>query len=256
MGKAMRGLSKSRSQALLLGLLWASATAAGAVELVTNGGFEQNGGVNTNVFTGWTETDQAGGSGSFFAQTGTTAPSPNPITVPAPPQGSFSAMSSQGGAGSHILSQNITIPASSSSRFSARIYINNNAAGGTFSSPNSLDYTVTPNQQFRIDIMTTGSALTDVGAGVLRNLYQTKPGDPAVSGYTTISADVSSFAGQTVRLRIAEADNQGNMTVGVDQVSIDAAAPVPTLSEWAMGALGIVVLIAGFFALRRKGASA
>lgn len=252
MGKAMRGMSTSRG--LLLGLLWASATAAGAVELVTNGGFEQNGGVNTNVFTGWTETDQAGGSGSFFAQTGTTAPSANPIVVPAPPQGSFSAMSSQGGAGSHILSQNITIPASSSARFSARIYINNNI--GTFSSPNSLDYTVTPNQQFRIDIMTTGSALTDVGAGVLRSLYQTKPGDPAVSGYNAISADVSAFAGQTVRLRIAEADNQGNLTVGVDQVSVDAAAPVPTLSEWAMVALGMVVLIVAFFALRRKGASA
>ena len=81
--------------------------------------------------------------------------------------------------------------------------------------------------------MTTGSAITDVGAGVLLNIYQTQVGDPSVSGYTTITADLSAFAGQTVRLRITEVDNSGNFSFGVDGVSVSSggAAAIPTLSE-------------------------
>ena len=254
MGRTMRSLSISAGQGMLIGLLWGVGTAAIATELVANGGFEQNGGANTNTFTGWTETDQAAGSGSIFAQTGTSSPPPNVITVPAPPQGTFSAMSSQGGPGSHILYQNITLPTGASARFSATVYVNNQ--GAAFSTPNTLDYTVTPNQQARIDIMSTGSAVTDVGAGVLLNLYQTKVGDPLVSGYTAISADLTPFAGQTVRLRIAEADTQGFFNFGIDQVSVDANTPVPTLSDWMLIAMGLIVLILGFTSLRRRGVGA
>ena len=250
MGRTKTNLSTGAGQGVLVILLWAAATAVGATELVANGGFELNGGANTNTFTGWTETDQAAGSGSIFAQTGTSSPPPNVITVPAPPQGTFSAMSSQGGPGSHILYQNITVPTGASARFSATVYVNNQA--GAFATPSTLDYTVTPNQQARIDIMSTGSAVTDVGAGVLLNLYQTKVGDPLVSGYTAISADLTPFAGQTVRLRIAEADNQSFFNFGIDQVSVDANTPVPTLSEWALIATGLVVLIVGFGALGRR----
>jgi hypothetical protein len=250
----MRNPNIKTAQGLLMALLWAAGTAAGAAELVVNGGFEQNGGAGTNVFTGWTVSDQAAGSGSFFAQTGTSSPPPNVITVPAPPQGSFSAMSSQGGPGSHIIYQNVTIPAGASTRLSAALYVNNQT--GAFATPNSLDYTVAPNQQARIDIMTTASATTDVGSGVLLNVFQTKVGDPLVSGYAAISADLTPFAGQTVRLRIAEVDTQGFFSLGVDQVSIDAATPVPTTSEYALIAMGVVVLLAGFASLRSRSPSA
>ena len=47
--------------------------------LITNGGFENGGG----SLTGWTETDQAAGSGSFFLQSGTGSPL-NGFPVPAP----------------------------------------------------------------------------------------------------------------------------------------------------------------------------
>jgi hypothetical protein len=230
------------------------ATTVAAAELVAHGGFEQNGGAGTNVFTNWTETDQTGGSGSFFVQTGTSSPPPNVITVPPPPQGTFSAMSSQSGGGSHLLYQTITIPQAPSVRFSARVYVHNQASA--FSTPSTLDYTVSPNQQARIDIMTTASPVTDVGAGVLRNLYQTNVGDPLVSGYTTITADLTQFAGKTVRLRLAEVDNQLFFAFGVDQVSIDATAAVPTLSQWMLLAMGLCVLAAGLLALRRRGAIA
>ena len=236
-------------RSLLLAFVCASASAASAGELVVNGSFESNGGVNTNTFAGWTESDQAAGSGSIFAQTGTTAPPPHPITVPAPPLGAFSAMSSQGGPGSHILYQNVTIPPGAAA-FSAKVYVNNQA--GAFATPASLDYTIAPNQQARIDLMTTGSAITDVGAGVLVNLYQTKVGDPLVSGYTSISADVTAFSGQTVRLRIAEVDNQSFFNFGVDAVSILSSGAIPTLSDWSLIGLGFAVLLVGFVAVRRR----
>ncbi len=245
----MRNPRVSARQGVLVALLWTGGSAAGAAELVVNGGFEQNGGAGTNVFTGWTMVDQPGGSGSFYAQTGTSSPPPDVISVPKPPQASFSAMTSQSGPGSHIIYQDITIPSGALTRFSAALYVNNQS--GSFATPSTLDYSVSPNQQARVDIMTTASAITDVGSGVLLNVYQTKVGDPLVSGFTPIAADLAPFAGQTVRLRIAEADDQGNFNFGIDQVSIDVAGAVPTLSEYALTAMAVLVLLAGVATLRR-----
>lgn len=88
---------------------------------------------------------------------------------------------------------------------------------------------VTPNQQFRADIMNPAAGAFDVGAGVLANVYQTDPGDPLVSGYATVTFDLGAFAGQTVRLRFAEVDNQGNFNAGVDAVAVlDSAGGTPT----------------------------
>jgi hypothetical protein len=238
-------------RSLLLALLCTSATAASAVELVTNGGFETNGGPNTNTFTGWTVTDQAGGSGSFFAQTGATNPtgfSCSGTAVPAPPLGNFSAMTVQSGPGSHIISQNVAIPANFSAKFFAKVYQTTSA----FVTPASLDYTVAPNQQARIDIMTTGSPLTDMGAGILLNVYQTKVGDPGTTGYNNVSADLTPYAGQTVRIRIAEVDTQGCFSFGVDGVSVISGSAIPTLSEWALIGLGMAVLAIGVVAVRRR----
>ena len=229
------------------------------VELVVNGGFETNGGANTSILSGWTVTDQAAGSGSWYAQSGTANPTGNGcsgLTVPVPPQGTFSAMTTQGGPGSHLLTQNITIPAGAPATFSARVYINNGA--GTFATPATLDYAISPNQQFRIDLMTTGSPLTDMGAGILQNLYLTNVGAPAVSGYTLATVDVSAFAGQTIRLRIAEVDNLGCFSTGIDAVSIQGGAvaaivPVPTLSEYGLLLLATLLLGAGMVAARRRG---
>jgi hypothetical protein len=68
----------------------------------------------------------------------------------------------------------------------------------------------------------------DVGAGVLRNIFITAPGDPLVTTapgdpqmtpvYRTIVADLSAFAGQRIRLRFAEVNNQLFLQMGVDKV--------------------------------------
>lgn len=109
--------------------LCASVAAAGAAELVVNGSFETNGGAGTSTFAGWTVSNQADGSGSFFVQTGTTAPPGHPITVPAPPAGSFAAMSSQTDPGSSVIYQDIAIPAGVTATFSAQVYVHNEAVG-------------------------------------------------------------------------------------------------------------------------------
>src|SRR5207247_404789 len=65
---------------------------------------------------------------------------------------------------------------------------------GAFITPASLDYLAGENQQARVDIMTTTADPFSVAAGdVLFNVYQTMVGDSAVSGYSLISVDLTSF---------------------------------------------------------------
>lgn len=73
---------------------------------------------------------------------------------------------------------------------------------------------------------------------VLQNVFQAQPCDLLVSGYAFVNADIPvllvSRAGQTLRLRFAEVDNQLTFNFGVDAVSLDTTtaaagnAPEPT----------------------------
>ena len=178
-----------------------------AGELVVNGGFE------TGDTTGWSVVNA--GSGNFGVMSGTISPISG-FTVLAPPAGTYAAMTDQTGPGSHILYQDISVPLGTTN-LSATIYLHNRAVGwvtGTDLNPSGP-----ANQQFRVDIMNPVAPVDDVGSGVLLNVYQTQPGDPLISGYMPITANLTSFAGQTVRIRFAEVDNQGYLQAGVDQVS-------------------------------------
>lgn len=213
--------SSSPSPAGLSPLL-SVAPGPGQVELVTNGSFEVNGGPNSPVFAGWVNFNQPGGDqNGFLVQTGTLSPGLVTFPVPPPPDGLFTAMTTQLGPGTHIISQVITLPAGGNGQLFFRLFIGNRAAA--FFSPPSLSYTVFPNQQFRMDVMDAAAPIDDVGPGVLLNVYQTQPGDPPVSdGYLTVTADLSAFNGRSVRLRFAQVDNQGFFNAGVDDVSVIA----------------------------------
>lgn len=226
---------------------------ATASELVINGDFENNGGVGTQTFTGWTVFNQVGGAGSVYVQTGTAAPPPNALVVSAPPLGNFAAMTAQSGPGSHILYQDIAIPAGVTASFSARVEVRSSAP---LSTKASLDYTVANNQQARVDIMNPAAPLQDVGAGVLLNVFQTTTGGPQNQPYTTITANLTPFAGTTVRLRFAETDNMSNMSFGIDGVSVQiptiAPTSIPTLSEWGLVGLALFVAMFGMASTRRR----
>ena len=194
-----------------------------AQELITNGGFESG-------FAGWTLADQLGSDGSFLVQSGIASPV-NGTPVPAPPEGTNAAMTDAQGPGSHVLYQDFLVPADASGgTFSFERYVNNQ--GDAFFSPDTLDFTSVNNQQARADILLPSADPFSLAPGdVLRNLFLTMPADPPVSGYSTVTTDISTLladhAGQTLRLRFAEVDNQLFLNFGVDRVSINTAGVIP-----------------------------
>lgn len=226
------------SSVLVLGAL--AGSSARAQELITNGSFESG-------FAGWTRVNQLGSDGTFHLQSGATTPI-NGFSVPTPPHGATAAMTDSVAPGTHVLYQDFVVPASvpaATLRFS--LYINNSA--GAFSTPSALDWS-TPvlNQQARVDIMTIGSdPLSADPSGILQGVFQTTVGSSLVTGYNDFAIDVTSLlashAGQTLRLRFAEADNVNFFNFGVDAVSLTVPSPA---------GIGIVCIGAGLAARRRR----
>lgn len=212
---------------------------------VTNGGFESNGGAGTSVLNGWTVVnDNCGSDGSWYAQTGSSSPL-NGFRVPSPPMGSFAAMSDQGGPGTRVLYQDITVPTGGAG-IKFWLFVGTGADNWVTPSPQTLiACDSVQNEQFRADIITTASdPLTEIGAGVLMTLYQTMPGDPVRDRtYYAQGADLSALEGQTVRLRFVDVDNQSFLDAGVDDVVL--ATGVPDLGTWGIGILGVLLAAVG-----------
>lgn len=210
-----------------------------------------NGSFETGDFTGWTVINEPDSNGDWFVYSGTTTPlSSNSILRP--PVGEFAAVTDQGGPGSHILFQDILVPVDGEATCSLIIYYNNLA--GTFINNSDLSFSGGANQQARIDILSTDADIFTVSAGVLLNIYQTFPGDPASLGYTTLDFDLSQFAGETVRFRAAEVDTIGNFNFAIDDVRCGppVARTIPTLGEWGMIAMAGVLGLAGLIYARRR----
>jgi hypothetical protein len=211
--------------------------AADAAQILTNGGFESG-------FTGWSRADALGSDGMFFIQTGTLSPvNLDPVAPPA--GGTNAAMSDGAGPGSHVLWQDFMIPGIAGQvLLSFDLYIGNR--GGMFATPSpaSLDFGLNAaNQQVRVDILAGTAGNFSVASGdVLQSIYQTNPGDALVSGYTTVTMDITSIVNanvsNTLRLRFAETDNLAQLQAGIDNVSIDVQA-VPEPSALFLMALGL-----------------
>lgn len=208
-----------------------------------------NGGFETGNFTGWTVVNQVDGSGDWFVYSGTVSPL-SFFTIAAPPEGNFAATSDQTGPGSHILFQDVALAPSQEHALSFILYYENQ--NGDFFTPASLDYTVFPNQQYRVDVMDPAAPVDSVAPGdVLANLFQTRVGDPASLAPTLMTFSLSAFAGRTVRLRFAEVDNQFFFQGSVDAVAITSASvsqpinTVPTMSPAGFAVVVLAVLIIG-----------
>jgi hypothetical protein len=182
--------------------------------LVSNPSFENGATNNATSFASWSVYNA--GSGAYYNRTGTTSPVSG-YTIPSPPAGSYVAISDQGGPGTHILYQDVTVPAGGAD-LEFQLFIGNRA--GAWYSPSSLSYLTYPNQQFRMDVVDPTATVTNLGSSVWANIYQTTTGDPYVSGYNTVTASLDAFAGQTIRLRFSEVDNQLFFQAGVDAVGV------------------------------------
>ena len=183
---------------------------------LANGSFELNGGAGTNQLDQWTVVDNTPWFGSWWTQTGSTSPIFG-FQVDRPTDGAFATMTEQNGPGLHILYQDVVV-AHGQAILSFDLYLNNLA--GAYYTPATLSPDVFPNQQFRVDIMDPAAPLDDVGSGVLLPVYHTVEGDQGTTSYQTISVSLRKFAGRTVRLRLAEVDNQFFFLVGVDRVQL------------------------------------
>jgi Ca2+-binding RTX toxin-like protein len=182
---------------------------------ITNGGFE------TGNFSGWTVSNQPGGSGDWYVDSGPT--SPNGFSVPSPPEGTWAAITDTTGPGSHILYRDIVLEPGATHSLTMAVYYRNQA--GSFATPNTLDYTTFPNQQYRIDIVKPTASVTSVSpSDVLVPAFRTDPAEPNSMDPTTLTIDLTPYAGTTVRLRFAQVDNQGVLNAAVDDVRIATTA--------------------------------
>jgi D-alanyl-D-alanine carboxypeptidase len=174
----------------------------------------------TGAITNWQAV--GGGSGGWFVYAdGHQAPDPAqsdpnvPFDVPDPPQGKFAVVTDMNGPGTYILYRDLRLEG----RFTLQATVFYDGTG-PLSSPATLAYdTPEANQQFRIDLVRPSAPIDSVAKNdVLVNVFHTSPGDPARRQPTEVRLDVSAWAGQTVRLRLATTDNQGPLRVGVDNI--------------------------------------
>jgi hypothetical protein len=215
----MPGLSRRFAIVIaVVGLLVAPAVASADTNLVTNGDFE------TGNLTGWTHADAPNSpfDGSWFIYSGTTAPLSD-FPVVAPPQGDFAVVADQGGPGRRILYQDVALPAGATKiQLSLLLYYRTQVP---IVEQDNLDFSGPPpaNEQYRIDVMKPSAPLDSVAAGdILTSVFNTPTGSVMTVAPTERVVDLTPYAGQTVRLRLAEADNEGVFNASVDAISITA----------------------------------
>jgi hypothetical protein len=217
--------------------------------LIVNGGFDSvdlNG--ESGNLVGWQTASQPGSHGQWGQQSGAVS-SFSGSQVPLPPAGQYAAMLDEPDigndlanqltfgsfpgtqpsdySGTHVLYQDFQVPTGATQvMLSFSLFIRSQAPFTDTAVTSTLSYTPDPpaNQQVRVDIMDPLAGLYDVGAGVLRNVFRTDPTmAPDSGGYIVHSGfDLTPFAGRTIRLRIASANNQGRLIVGVDNVQVQA----------------------------------
>jgi hypothetical protein len=217
-----------RRLALLVGVLFACAAslapAGAAAANVVNGDFE------SGDLQGW-QVQVATDLGNWFAYRGTDPPiGGKQLSAPiqAPPQGTFAAITDEVNPDTVILYQDVALRPGYDHRLELLAYYTSHGAiAAPLPDTLSVDSEVlegAANQQYRIDVVRPEAPLESIDPGdVLRTLLQTKRGAPAELGPTRLTADLSPFAGQTVRLRIAVAATRETFNAGVDAVAIESA---------------------------------
>lgn len=194
---------------------------AGAATVV-NGDFE------TGNLEGW-HAHSATGFGDWFAHSGTKPPisetERNTAAVAAPPQGKYAAIADQLDPDTLVLYQDIILAPDAQHQLSLQAFYSSNKPLAV-PTPDTLstDPSVIgsqANQQFRIDLMKPEAPLESIEPDdILRTILSTAAGDPVAMPPRRITANLTPFAGQTVRLRVAVAAGKEALNGGIDDVSV------------------------------------
>jgi hypothetical protein len=152
-----------------------------------------------------------------------------------PPQGTWAAVTDEESPDTAILYQDIALEPLYSHRLTMTFYYHS-WVPIRVPNPDTLSVTPAPppeveggptQQQVRVDVMKPSAPIESLNPGdILATLFANRNGDPQTLAPIQLSADLTPFAGQTVRLRIANAVNDEPFNVGVDAVSI-TSAPLP-----------------------------
>ena len=213
--------------------LTVAVTPAASGEII-NGDFE------TGDLTGWTTFESnTVGEGVFRAATGGSVLPLSGATAPLASSGDTLAISDMSAAGLRVLYQDITIPEGATLSFD--LWWNNTA--GFWVNPDNMFAEPFPNQHARIDLISTEAPLnTTDPKSIALSLVTLDSGNTVSGGWQSQEFDLSALAGQTLRLRIAEVDNQAPLYVGVDNFSL---VPAP-------GAAAVLLIAIGSAARRRR----
>ena len=209
--------------ALVLGLLSQAVLAAS----VDNGGFEDG------DFDGWTVRNRPGvdNNGSWFVYSGSQSPL-SALDIASPPQGRFAAVTDQDQPSSQILYQDLELEAGAQHTLSFILYYQNRA--DEFFTPNTLNFNVEPNQQYRVDLLDPDAPVDSVDEDdILLELFRTEEGDPNTLAPTKLTFDLTPFAGRTVRLRFAVTVTEQVLNASVDDVKLETsslATATPTIT--------------------------
>jgi hypothetical protein len=193
---------------------------------VVNGDFE------SGTLDGW-QVHRALEAGNWFAYSGSAEPisekrADGPIQ--APPQGRYAAIVDEVNPDTLILSQDVALGAGLSHRLNLlayyRSYVPIAAPEPDTLSADGEALAGQANQQYRIEVMKPTAPIESVDpADILLTVFRALPGAPKAMAPTRLTADLSPFAGQTVRLRVAVAAHEEVLTGGVDAVAVESAPP-------------------------------
>lgn len=254
---------KKSSLAWLLASSALFASHAMADELIVNGNFETSG---TDVYDiqGWSSAE-AGAFGSVLLENDTITDASGRNTF-GPASGVNYALLDAFTISNQVLYQTFTATAfnatTSSATLSFSMFVNNQSSNGTQINTAGLDYTSVDsfeaNQHVRVDLLNYGADVFSTNnADIAQSFYlggsngSSLIGGDVANGYTNYSFDISTLlaAGGTYTLRFASVANEGQLQLGIDNVSLQVT-PVPEADTSAMLLAGFAVM--GFVARRRK----
>jgi hypothetical protein len=193
---------------------------AGAATVV-NGDFE------AGNLSGWQSSNVGPGAWVAYTDSSAQLPEAPPVPVPPVPQGNFAAITLQQFVSRQILYQDVPLEPFYKHQLTLTAYYKSNAPIETANtlSPEG-EGEGSPNQQYRIDVMSPAAPLDSVNpSDILAPVFATRTGGPKEMGPTQFSVDLTPFAGQTVRLRMAVVVNTAGLNGGVDSVSITSTPP-------------------------------